>query len=908
MKYIIKDDDISVLGLTVRSSNALRRAGIHTVGDLIDYPTEKLADIRNMGAKSVAEIADIVHQIQNAEGELVLAESRAFGDGNIEKSSLPVIRYDESFIHMDSSGAIIQDISIENLGFNNRALNRFKIAGINFASQLLGMTKEELLEMPNMGVGTVEHAFEIISNLKVNYIVGEDDKSNGISFSQELSEQLFKSFGESKGFWLKAILLTKEATELQGESFIYYLYLLENVRSKVKNVILDIIETHNDQITIIALEEKMPAHLFNTTIIKDILIELESDDLIVLDDEFVYRKYPSIIDFANAIADEKRKTILLERLNGKTLDDIGNILGLTKERVRQHLQKSLEKRPKLAEDKYAYIFNHYDFTLDDFVLAFNEPESTYHYLCEVCLTERQLFALNGCYKKHVEHLLEDESVSVKIRKQVEKTVYKNYILAEGRRIKINRAELVKFFVRKFCTDLIKYDEFSDLYHIWLDDFGLSENEKLRLDSRTYENYLGESNYTLWHHGRSFRYYDIESRDFTELLEAIDFSVYNNMEISALKLFRDYSDLMKEYDIRDEYELHNLLKKIYPKEATNIKFGRMPNIEIGQVDREQQVMNLLLQYSPITSEELSAKYEESYGIKSATLLANYMASFDKYYFDGVYTIAFDELPENEFTKLKSILTEDFYTVDYIKRIYSREFPNSDIANINPFILKTLGFRVFTGYVINNRYSSATEFYNHLLTDDDIVDTRKFSNFMRSNISYTSVLYELKAKREIIEFAPYQYINIRRLNEIGITKNDLVDYCDAVRNVVDTSEFFTVKSLRNHGFSHKLDDLGFDDWFYASLLCEDKSDFSYMRISNTKLFCCGIKQANVEDLLLSVMTEQNKIDMYDLNQWLEEKYGMIFERYKLLQYIEKAGLYYDTIMETVYIDYDTYFEEI
>lgn len=34
-----------------------------------------------------------------------------------------------------------------------------------------------------------------------------------------------------------------------------------------------------------------------------------------------------------------------------------------------------------------------------------------------------------------------------------------------------------------------------------------------------------------------------------------------MEITSLKLFRDYPDLMREYDIRDEYELHNLLKKL-----------------------------------------------------------------------------------------------------------------------------------------------------------------------------------------------------------------------------------------------------------------------------------------------------------------------------------------------------------
>ena len=44
----IKIDDI---GLSVRSTNALHRAGVQTVGELLNYTEDSLSNIRNMGRK-----------------------------------------------------------------------------------------------------------------------------------------------------------------------------------------------------------------------------------------------------------------------------------------------------------------------------------------------------------------------------------------------------------------------------------------------------------------------------------------------------------------------------------------------------------------------------------------------------------------------------------------------------------------------------------------------------------------------------------------------------------------------------------------------------------------------------------------------------------------------------------------
>ena len=66
---------------------------------------------------------------------------------------------------------------------------------------------------------------------------------------------------------------------------------------------------------------------------------------------------------------------------------------------------------------------------------------------------------------------------------------------------------------------------------------------------------------------------------------------------------------------------------------------------------------------------------------------------------------------------------------------------------------------------------------------------------------------------------QYINIRRLNAIGITTGTFAEYCNNVSKFYEKGDYFTIKSLHQEGFSSEIDNLGFEEWFYASVLLED-----------------------------------------------------------------------------------------
>ena len=900
MPYITRQDDISALPLSVRSLNCLRRANIHTVGALMDYPEDELLNIRNMGTKSVEELKHWICVLSEGTEGYALVEQI---DVPVKSEEVQPITEKET-VFLDEKGVVAQDIAIKSTDLSARAKNSLTKGGIEFVSQLVALNREELMNLRNMGQKTVEEILNYVSKVQITYEKPNDDDSSAASFSEknEIIAEFTAAYGQTNSTWSRELLtIKKQFPEAMGETLIYRMYDSPFVRATAKTAILQLVENNSGEISHNGLIERLPEHLGNTTVLEELLLELESAMAIEVGEVMIRRQYPSIVQYVMQLKNEREREVLEGRLAGKTLQEIGDQYGITRERVRQLSQKGLKKKPYLREDKYAYIYNNYDFSEEDIFLAFDEPKETYNYLEMISTNSRNK-------RKPIEELLTDTAISPEMRRKAERAIYKKYITIDGVRVKKTRPDLVKHFVKTLCKSLTKYDDFFEMYHAQIDALGLADEPSLLIDSRTYENILQASDYVLWNHGRKFRYYNIPEHDYYELLSAISLSEYENLEISALKLFRDYPELMQQYNILDEYELHNLLKKIWTNDSVEVNFRRNPTIEIGEIDRNDQVLSLLLQYAPISGEEFAEHYEEAYGIKASTVLANYMVEFSPYYFNGIYSVDFAALPIIQFNRMYAILDRDFYTIQEVKRLYKREFPHSDESLINPYTLKTLNFRVYSGYVVKNTYSTAADYFSSLLTTDEIVDGRNISKSIQSVVAYHSELYELRASYKIVEFSPLQYINIRRLNAVGVTTDHFENYCKTIAHNYEKGEYFTVASLRKDGFTHDLDDLGFDEWFYASVLLENRELFSYQRVGGTRLFLRGKTGANLGDMLVWLLEKYQKIDIYDLMDLLENHYGITVPKEKLHTIISGTELYYDTIMEAVYIDYDTYFEEI
>ena len=905
MIYVTVNDPIERLPLSTRSYKAFKNAHINTVGELLEwYKNRESEYIRNFGAKSKEEVVSLIDEMLNGQGEFCLWRSENQGG---DKVSAPCERS-------------IPDMMIYDLPLSPYARIALNKSGFVRASQIVGITESIIHTRLRGGYISKDVIKEIIDCSKeysrqLNEYIKEHKPLKVATENEQERHDLFEALTTGlklDGSTSLEIIdnVQKRCNNFNSDEFISFICENSILVSALEKAIIVFLDTNEGTYTKNEVIATLPSIFQDNRIIERVLKNLEKKDEIYIDDIIIKRNYPSIIKTINETLNDRELDIIRRRLDGQTLEEISREYGFTRERVCQISAKALRRVQKkyelgafpkrFDEDKYVYIFEKYHLSIEDFKIAFDEPFSTYYYL-------NLITSNNRAEKKSLDTALEDDHIPRSMRRLLERAVYKHCILIDGVRIIKQRSELVHYYIKTRCTDKTDYDAFYENYHRWLIRIGLP-GEEYRLDYKSYKNKLNSSDYVLWNQWSCFRYYDINSNDYNTLLSTLNFESYNNIELSTLKWFRDYPELMKEYDIRDEYELHNLLKKISIDPMVHITFCKMPTIVIGTANRDEQVLELLLACAPIEANEFANKYEELYGVKAKTVLANYLDNFNEYFFNGVYSIDAHNLPYFQFYNLKTILTEDYYTIARVKQIYSSLYPNSDENQINPYTLKTLGFHVYggsSGYIIGPKFEGAREYFEHLLMDSEMVDGNLFDYSLYCNTSFTSILSDLKVSRTIVEYEPKKYINISKLEKMDITLDVIDQFCESVIWYVGNDSFFTIKSLKQDGFSdllftkHK-----FKDWFYGSLLCEDER-FSSRRVGGTRLFCQANRDFVFGDFLFSILEVEEKISIDELNDLLETHYGIVIPKDKLIYLIRNTTeLYYDGISKMVFFSREMY----
>ena len=889
MKYFMKNDSIKELTLSGRTYNTLMRVGITTINQLLALSIDDLESIKNLGQKGYEEIEQTIRNIKV-----------------IDKNNLKdKFQESEQQTFLGNDGKRYKDVEISELQLSNRAYNCLKNNGICYLSQLLVKTEDELFQMQNMGKKSVLDVLEQVKKVQLIPIESSDIPE---SLEQKMCRDLVSEINEIvpiqiKGVYPKLSNLLENIKDINAvdshDIIVSELYNMVEVNQGLRCFVFQFIEKKEDGVSERRLFEQLPNCLKNKDFFHQFMLDMLQDKCLVLNEENLYEKrYPTVLEYVQNIEDERASRILLLLLDGMTLQDVGKQYNVSRERIRQIKKRYISKAPKLQEDKYAYIFQKYNLLREDFLLGFDNNVATYNYL-------------SMAYKRgneNVEQMLEDPGLSEHEKVCVEKIIYKNYVTLNGERVLKTRSGLSEYLLRTIGKKGITFDEFKELYQMLLEDLGLENNSKFTLMDRGYENKMAASNHVLWKHHKKMRYYNIDSYEYDDLFKTLNLNQYNNIEISALKLFRENPEVMREYDIQDEYELHNLLKKICPKDM-DISFKRMPNIEFGKADRDKQVMDLLLEMAPVTNTDLADAYEKQFGVLASTVLANYFKKIYKYFFNGVYKIDAPRLSEIMVDKLSKCLDKEFYLLADIRKVYNTIFPNADPNMLNPFTIKELGFRVYSNYAVSNKYTSAVEYFRTILTAQDLIDASQFPEGMLTIIAYMSEVYRLKACYEIIEYRPQKYINIRKLCSVGMGSHVIKDYCKSVY-AYSVPTYFTIHSLHRIGFEHELDDLGFEEWFYSSILVEDKEHFCYRRVGKNRLFKKGQGEVYLADFIEWIIYSKDTLsmDVYDLSDELLNEYNISIETFKLVEATKENSLYYDRITEKIYADYEVYFDVI
>lgn len=861
--------------LSARAFNRLMLQGYEELHEIAFLTLEELLQIPRMDGESASEIERLTRRYLSEHAEEILA----YAAEKAQAAALPRgERVTQLLLIPEQHDAILRyvkanDRDIQAMGLSNRAQNRLLQEGYSRMSDLVFVRRDGLNQIPSLGTKSIE---EILSAME--------------AYWKEHGERLAAfCAGDDSALWDDS-LLQKRILDLYQDAPFLGLSLTDITER------LDLPES------------------VTQTRLKALIGGLLAAKKLEYVDFRCYRVYESFRDYLEVCPeiDARSRGFIRKRLQGVTLEAIAQENGLTRERVRQIVNKGAEKIRSVHraqtgadlfdEDYYRCLYEGYDFDKKEAGGWLGVPAAVWNYL-----------ELNGVKRggKELKEALDNPRLGVSLRLKIKTYLNRNRLYIDGKWVDKKRADLEEIVAEKFCREDISFDEFVQRYNEFLEEEEVAYNEDVYYTPAVYrsrKNRLSEARFLLWKQNEQLRYYDVDGRDYEELLETLDLNAYQNVELSTLKFMEAYPEVMKKYDIRDQYELHNLLRKIVSQEdCPSLSFGRMPELKFGEVDRNAAIFRLLVENAPISTADLTELVHREYGYDPTTVAMNYLTPFAEFYHQGYYTIDQKVMPDERRSALQTRLTGDFYYLDEIRDLYREMYSDADLEEVNPYNLKTMGFSVFSNYVLQH-YPSLEDYFTALLTREDVMELSAIRSRFVGVQQFYQALQELKRDLRVVELEPNRIIQLRKLEQSGITREMLRSFCRKVYSFAVDGAYFTIQSLREEGFSSKLEEYGFSDWFYANLLLSD-SRFSCSRVFGNIVFYKGSADVTIKSFLVSLIRAQGNVSVYELMSQLSHTYGCrVDDKWDLIYKVQNTEVYYDRILERLYANADLYYQEL
>lgn len=520
---------------------------------------------------------------------------------------------------------LLASIGIEEVELSSKACEILKKKQIATLSQMMKLEKSDFDSDVSSEIieEIIQTSFEI--DLKPTYTL---DKSFELPYEyKKIATDACEHIGIDLDKAIEYVSTSYyDNSNCDCENIIQELYSHKYPRTKLKEKLFNICLTSGGNCSIEDIKRNLPIYFLDFTNLHKILEELVYENKVTYIDNVYNVVLPTVYDYISQLSNERAKDIITKKLDGVSFEETAKEYNMTRQGISLICHNAFTNGDLFMEDRYKYLYQEYNLSLKLFCLITGASASVYRYLEIVYISNQKS-------KKNPKDISNDVKLSTEIREKAEKEIlHRTDTLVDNKWIK-SKAELVHYIFLNFFKHKTTANEVLYFCNNYIHEHNLDKSFML---TRKYLKYILEkSSYTLYGMHSSVRYYDILSRDYSDLLNKLSLEQYKDIEISTLKLFRENKDLMNKYDIQDEYELHNLLKKIWPKEnQLDIVFSKMPTIHIGKANRDKQILDMLIQNSPISKPELQKKYEEKYGYTRDSTYISFRC-IDKYLHDGIY---------------------------------------------------------------------------------------------------------------------------------------------------------------------------------------------------------------------------------------------------------------------------------
>lgn len=586
----------------------------------------------------------------------------------------------------------------------------------------------------------------------------------------------------------------------------------------------------------------------NITSLKDITIQLNdllNTHFLINKDNYYYIYYPNLKDELALIKNVRTKNILIKRLHNNTLKNIGDEYHLSKERVRQIINKALHSFPKLKEDDYASIFQRYDFDKDTFIKIFNVEEIVYYYL-------------NIRYGKGILSLttfLDENDVSDEVEMIINEklNVFKNeYNLS----IEINKLNIILEVLKKSNKSL-KIKEIINLYNKEISDKKLPldfiNNTKTNINN--IDGILSRSNKVLASYNFSYRYYDIDSLDTNQIRILINTILLHTGFFSTNYFINKYPYIKRAYHLENEYELHNLLKKVLHN--TRVVFLRMPHLVIDIKDKKLFFKEMIDKYSPISLKEFIDLVYELTGYQKNSFNAYLQSEFTKYINDEIVNSHNIVYKKEQYDKIMPYLKDNIYDIDTFEIIVQNCFNEVDKEYFNKVNFDKLGYKYHINYLFKNTYSNLDYCLEDEILKDDYYKIKTYNHIIMLRLKV--IIQGLESNLDLIKIDDDTYLTNKGLKKKKISKNGLYII---IKNIIDHSPLYLNASYVLNKMNIDLSYLKeyHSNVYFINAILKSSPFLYYIKLNNNYLF--STKPITKEDFIKDCYSKfNNKTKMQD-----------------------------------------------
>lgn len=576
-------------------------------------------------------------------------------------------------------------------------------------------------------------------------------------------------------------------------------------------------------------------------------------------------------DFAN-------KNYLLLRIQGKTLQEIGDFHGVTKERARQQINIIISKMPDIHEiEEFKDIYSKYRISKDIFVNVFHSDERVYEILSLLYKKGNQdivSYILEGDFSDEVKQFVVGTS-GMFLQKGENKQLTREYIIID---------------ILQRNKNLQKYFSLDDIYYLYMEE--VARYPKLKIKSSISLASLLERYSKIifsFKHGYRFHDLDFNSKIRDELIE-----IFNSIPYGAYNMnwiFDKNLSLMNELDILNGSELHFFCKK-YDIYSDDMNLGRNPEFVKGELTKREYVLSELKEFNGRSVDVFTRYMNENFGLNIDSLTSYLFSEFTSNIHNR--TIFFKEDNQsNQLASLKIHLTEELYEKNEFYEIVGQTLSPSIITEQLVF---ELGYVEKGNIVISKKYRSA-----YAALEKYILSNEKFTVENRALFKtneYFNAIQKLEKDLKILKISDSTYINIEHLEHKGFDKNRFLQFISRVNEFTHEGEYFSIVSLIKNGFRDRLLDDGFE-LISLDRLISVSDKVKAVRVGFPNIYYRSEVKRNFNDFLIDELLKCGSANVENFTNDLNSKYGLSLDEYNVRTRLIDMGAYYSNVTNKIYI---------